>query len=129
MSSAPVILNARLNDQLQHKQLNKTIKKRIKPTTVTHCPKWNTDMTIQSQVLSIHWITSLLYMLQCISQQCPSTCCLAAKPPKHSTLKVSRIREKPVIFLFSVGTDRHGTFAPAKTLLISGFWAKVFIPV
>ena len=58
-----------------------------------------------------------------MSENHPSTSHPAAKLPKHNKLKVSRIREKPVIFL--VATDRNGTSAPSKALLVFIFFAIV----
>ena len=44
-----------------------------------------------------------------ISEKHQSTCCPAAKHPKHSKLKIDNIRDKPVIF--SVATNWNGTLA------------------
>ena len=89
MSSAPVVLQAELNDQSRHLQLNHMMRK---PKTVTPFLKWNINMPMQSQVLS------MLHMLQRMSEKYLSTNYLAVKHPKHNKLRVLRIREKPVIF-------------------------------
>ena len=53
---------------------------------VTLFPKWNINMAIQSQILSMHVLTSQLYMLQHMSKKHPSTCCFAKK-----TLKTQQV--------------------------------------
>ena len=63
MSSAPVVLSAGLNDRWRRMQLNKTTRNKKKTKTGTPFPKWNIDMTMQSPVLSMQALISLLYML------------------------------------------------------------------
>ena len=75
-----------------------------KTKTMMPFRKWTIDMTIQS--------TNLL----CIMLQGMKTSYLATKHSNRINLRVSPIREKPVIFL--VSTTRDGTFALTETLLI-----------
>ena len=49
----------------------KANRKRRNSKTATPFPKWNINMTIQSQVLTMHTLTSLLYMLQPDQQKAP----------------------------------------------------------
>ena len=56
--------------------------KRKKPKTMTPFPKWNIDMTIQSQVLSMYALTCLLYMLQHIGKKHHQRIFFCSKTPK-----------------------------------------------
>ena len=55
-------------------------------------------MTTQSQVMSMHALTSLLYMVQRMSEKHTSTSYPAERQLKQNKLRVSRICEKPVVF-------------------------------
>ena len=65
--------------------------------------------------LDMHVFTSLLYILQCMNEKHPSTCCLAAKRSKKQQIAVKEIREIPVDFLN--GSARASTLAFVKFLL------------
>ena len=54
---------------------------------------------------------SIIYITQYIKERHPPKCCLVAKHPKHSEMRVTNIKEKPV-GSFS-GTKRAFTLAPA----------------
>ena len=77
------------------------------------------DMTMHSQVLSMHTFTSLLYMYV-TTRLAKSTHQQVTYPtekhPKNSKLKVSCFRKRPLFFLVSI--NRDVTFAPAKAMLI-----------
>ena len=97
--STHVILQTGLNHQLRHANKWSGNKQRILKK-MTLFQMWNIDMTIQSLVLSMHMLTSLLYILQRMSEKHPSTCYPAERQPKQNKLRVSRtcIWEKPVVF-------------------------------
>ena len=68
-------------------------------------------MAILPQVFSMNVLTSQLNILQYINEMHPSTCCPAAKHPKHNMFQVTNIRRKPVDFFY--GTKREFTLALA----------------
>ena len=81
-------------------------------------------MTIQWQVLSMHALTSELYMLQCVNKKYSSTCCPLAKHPKHNKIAVTNMREKPVdLYRTGVNFSSRNNFANLGSL------AKVSVPV
>ena len=69
----------------------------------------------------------LLCLLQCVSEKKPPTSYPAAKHPNHNKLRVSRIREKPVIF--SIVTYQDDMLAPTKTLVFFKSLGNVSVPV
>ena len=83
-------------------------------------------MTIQLQVISMRTITSLLCMLQPMSEK-HSTNYFAAKHLKYNKLRTLRILEKPVKFL--VTTDPNGMFVPAKNLAYLSSFARVSVSI
>ena len=64
----------------------------------------------------MHTLTSVLHMLQRMSEKRLLTGYSATKHLKHNKLMVLHLQEKPVISL--VSTNRRVAFSVAKTLLI-----------
>ena len=75
---------------------------RSKTKTVTSFPMWNTGIKFQSQVLAMHTLTGLLYILQRMSEKHPFTIYPATKHKKHSKLRITNIRGKSVYFFMGV---------------------------
>ena len=84
VSSALVVHHARLPDRLRRMQRNEPIRNEENQKRWLF-PKWNINMTIQWQALSVHTLRSQLYMLQCINKKHPPTY-YPAKKPKHKKL-------------------------------------------
>ena len=62
-------------------------------------PVLSIDMTIQSQPISVHTLTSQLYIFYYARKKLPFTSYLAAKHPKHHKFAITNMREKPADFL------------------------------
>ena len=90
-----VVLHAGLNNQSRHKQINETIKKRIKRATCFL--KGNIDMTIQSQAFTKHMLASL-DMLQQEKQKSIINTLFCSKANKTPQVEQSQLLRKPVIF-------------------------------
>ena len=69
------------------------------------------DMSIQTQIMSMHMLTSLLY--KGMSEKHPSTGYPTVKHPNHKKLRVSCIREKLMI----LGCHLLGCSVRAQTAL------------
>ena len=96
---------------------------------LTHFSKLNTDMTTQSQVLSLHVFKILIYMymLKSMSETHLQANYPASWHPKYNKLRVSSIPKITVIILIPAKQD--GALLLSKTLFILVPWEKCTVPV